>query len=66
MFAFLQKRPQSAELTSGITGTRTVKKKTAQYKTKFLIPVPTGLESIRETDKFIIHPNVVKSLTFRE
>jgi hypothetical protein len=66
MFAFQQKRPQSAELTSGITGTRTVKRKTAQYKTKFFIPFPTGLESVRETDEFIIHPKVVKSLTVRE
>ena len=66
MFAFLQKRPQSAELISGIAGTRTVKKKTAQYETKFFIPVPTGVESVPKTDEFIIHPNVVKSLRVGE
>ena len=66
MFAFLQKRPQSAELIAGIGGTRTVKKKTAQYETKFFIPIPTGIESVRETDEFIIHPNIVKSLRVGE
>lgn len=66
IFAFLQKRPQSAELISGIGGTRTVKKKTTQYETKFFIPVPTGVESVREADEFIIHPNVVKSLRVGE
>lgn len=62
LFAFLQKRPESAELICGIAGTRRVKEVTQQFDSKMLIRIPTGMQSEKEVDEFIIHPNVVKSL----
>ncbi len=62
LFAFLQKRPESAELICGIAGTRRVKEVTHQYDSKMFIRIPTGMQSQKEVDEFIIHPNVVKSL----
>lgn len=62
LFAFLQKRPESAELICGIAGTRRVKEVTHQFDSKMLFRIPTGMQSQKEVDEFIIHPNVVKSL----
>ncbi|CAN5494800.1 hypothetical protein BH10BDE1_BH10BDE1_23530 [soil metagenome] len=62
LFAFLQKRPESAELICGIAGTRRVKVVTHQFETKFYVRIPTGMQSEKEVDEFIVHPNVVKSL----
>ena len=66
LFAFLQKRPESAELICGIAGTRRVKVVTHQFDSKFFVRIPTGMQSEKEVDEFIIHPNVVKSLRVGE
>ena len=62
LFAFLQKRPESAELICGIAGTRRVKEVTHQFDSKMLFRIPTGMQSQKEVDEFIVHPNVIKSL----
>ncbi|MBK7893036.1 MAG: TraM recognition domain-containing protein [Bdellovibrionales bacterium] len=62
LFAFLQKRPESAELISGIAGTRRVNEVTRQFDSKMLFRIPTGMQSQKEVDEFIVHPNVIKSL----
>lgn len=62
LFAFLQKRPESAELICGIAGTRRVKVVTHQFESKLYVRLPTGMQSEKEVDEFIIHPNIVKSL----
>ncbi|MBN8540788.1 MAG: TraM recognition domain-containing protein [Deltaproteobacteria bacterium] len=62
LFAFLQKRPESAELISGIAGTRTAWKETRQTESFAGISIDTGKRSSREVEEFNVHPNVVKSL----
>jgi conjugal transfer pilus assembly protein TraD len=62
LFAFLQKRPESAELISGIAGTHTAWKETRQTESFLGIPIDTGKRSTREVEEFNLHPNVVKSL----
>jgi hypothetical protein len=62
LFAFLQKRPESAELISGIAGTKKVWKETKATE-KFLgIEIDSGKRSKREVEEFNVHPNVIKSL----
>lgn len=61
LFAFLQKRPESAELIGGIAGTRTAWKETRQTESFLGIPIDTGKRSTREVEEFNVHPNVVKS-----
>lgn len=62
LYAFLQKRPESAEIISGMAGTRTVWKATVQSEKLFGIDIPTGNKSLREVEEFVIHPNLIKSL----
>lgn len=62
LFAFLQKRPESAELISGIAGTRQTWKETKQTERFFGLQIDTGKRSKREVEEFQVHPNVVKSL----
>ncbi len=62
LYAFLQKRPESAEIISGMAGTRTAWKATVQSEKLFGIDIPTGNKSLREVEEFVIHPNLVKSL----
>ena len=62
VYAFLQKRAESAEILSGIAGTRSVKKTTERYSRQFFLNIPSGETSVRETEEFVIHPNVIKSL----
>ena len=62
LYAFLQKRPESAEIISGIAGTRTVWKTTRQTERMWLFNVDTGKGSQREAEEFVIHPNLVKTL----
>jgi hypothetical protein len=62
LFSFLQKRPESAELISGIAGTRTAWKETKQTERFFGLQIDTGKRSKREVEEFNIHPNVIKSL----
>lgn len=62
LYAFLQKRPESAEIISGMAGTRKAWKKTVQTERMWLLDVPSGKNSLREVEEFVIHPNLVKSL----
>lgn len=62
LYAFLQKRPESAELISGIAGTRKAWKETVQSEKFFGIDFPTGNKSLREVEEFNIHPNLIKTL----
>ena len=62
LYAFLQKRPESAEVISGMGGTRSAWKETVQSEKFFGIDIPTGNKSLREVEEFVIHPNLVKSL----
>ncbi len=62
LFAFLQKRPESAELISGIAGTRKVWKTTRATERMLGIEIDTGKRSKREVEEFNVHPNEVKSL----
>jgi conjugal transfer pilus assembly protein TraD len=66
LFAFLQKRPESAELISGIAGTRTAWKETRQIESILGFPMDTGKRSSREVEVFNIHPNAVKGLRIGE
>lgn len=62
LYAFLQKRPESAEIISSMAGTQKGWKETMQSQKLWLLDVPTGQKSLREVEEFIIHPNVIKSL----
>lgn len=62
LYAFLQKRPESAELISSIAGTRKAWKETLQSQKLLFFDFPTGGKSLREVEEFNIHPNLVKSL----
>ncbi len=62
LYAFLQKRPESAEMISGMAGTRTVWKSTKQTERFGFFEVDSGKYSKREVEEFVIHPNLIKSL----
>jgi len=66
IFAFLQKRPESAETIASIAGTRKAWKETIQSETLAFFDVPTGAKSHREVEEFVIHPNVIKTLRVGE
>jgi len=61
-YVFLQKRPESAELFSGMAGTRSVYKETDQMDSLLGFSIPSGKKSRREVEEFLIHPNKIKSL----
>ncbi|MFN8846384.1 MAG: type IV secretory system conjugative DNA transfer family protein [Bdellovibrionales bacterium] len=62
LYAFLQKRPESAEMICGMAGTRKAWKETVQSEKFFGVDIATGGKSLREVEEFNIHPNTVKSL----
>jgi len=62
LYAFLQKRPESAEIISGMAGTKKAWKETIQSEKFFGIDIATGGKSLREVEEFNIHPNILKSL----
>jgi len=62
LYAFLQKRPESAEMISAMAGTRKAWKETVQSSKMIWFDIPTGNKSLREVEEFVIHPNVIKSL----
>ena len=66
LYAFLQKQPESAEMISGIAGTKRVFKTTEQTEMLFFINWSTGKKSVREVEEFHIHPNTIKSLRVGE
>jgi type IV secretory pathway TraG/TraD family ATPase VirD4 len=66
LYAFLQKRPESAELISKMAGTKTAWKETQRYSKFLWWDVPTGEKSLREVEEFHIHPNLIKSLRVGE
>jgi len=66
LYAFLQKRPESAELISSVAGTRKAWKETTRSEKMLFFDMPTGDKSLREVEEFNIHPNVIKSLKVGE
>ncbi len=66
LYAFLQKRPESAEMISGIAGTRKAWKETLKTEKLLWFDMPSGEKSLREVEEFIIHPNSIKSLRVGE
>ncbi|MBS1972681.1 MAG: DUF853 family protein [Bdellovibrionales bacterium] len=62
LYAFLQKRPESAELISSMAGTKKSWKETMQSSKVLWWDLPTGNKSLREVEEFNIHPNIIKSL----
>lgn len=63
LYAFLQKRPESAEIISKMGGTKKAWKETLQLERTWLFEHPTGGKSLREVEEFNIHPNLIKSLS---
>lgn len=66
LYAFMQKLPESAELVSRMSGTKTVWKETVQSQGMGFFDLRTGNKSLREVEEFAVHPNVVKSLKVGE
>lgn len=66
LYAFLQKRPESAELISSVAGTKKVWKETMRSERMLFFDIKTGDKSLREVEEFNIHPNVIKSLKVGE
>lgn len=62
LYAFLQKRAESAETISGMAGTRTVWKHTKQTERFGFFQIESGNGSKREVEEFVIHPNLIKTL----
>lgn len=62
LYAFLQKRPESAEMIASMAGTMSRQEHTAQYERKLFVDWPTGMKSVKQVEGFIIHPNIIKSL----
>lgn len=62
LYAFLQKRPESAEMIAGMAGTKTVRESTEQYERRLLFDWPTGMKSVKTVEGFEVHPNLVKKL----
>ncbi len=62
LYAFLQSNPESADNIAARAGTRTVMKETERTTRMLFWDMPTGEKSLRETEEFNIHPNVIKSL----
>ncbi len=66
-FAFLQKLNDSSETIAAMAGTRKTKEVTEQAKSSWLFgDEKTGMKSVKIVDEFIIHPNVIKSLSVGE
>lgn len=62
LYAFLQANSESAETIAARAGTQRVVKSTYRTSRFLWWQVPTGERSERETEEFLIHPNVVKRL----
>lgn len=62
LYAFLQKRPESAEIIASMAGTRTVRESTEQYERRLFFDWPTGMKSVKAVEGFVIHPNLIKRL----
>ena len=56
------KDSKDAEYYAGMLGTRTTTKATAQMKTMLFWKFRTGVESEREVEEFVVHPNKLKGL----
>jgi hypothetical protein len=56
------KSSDDAEYFAGMLGTRTVTKETTQVQDGLLGTRQTGMKSLRETEEYIAHPNVLKDL----
>ncbi len=62
LYAFLQKRPESADIISGMAGTRTVWKHTKQTERFGFFDIDSGKGTRREAEEYVIHPNLIKTL----
>jgi conjugal transfer pilus assembly protein TraD len=62
LYAFLQKRPESADTIASIAGTKKTWKETLRSQSLFFFDIPTGDKSLREVEEFNLHPNLIKSL----
>lgn len=62
LYAFLQKRPESAELIAGVAGTQPLTEETVQTNRTLFVDWSTGMKSRKTVEGFVIHPNVVKRL----
>lgn len=62
IFSFITKDPDSAEKVAASIGTKPSEAITYQYRNYLNLKIPTGLGSVRFTNEFIIHPNVIKNL----
>lgn len=62
LYAFLQKRPDSAELIAGVAGTQPLTEETVQTNRALFVDMATGMKSRKTVEGFVIHPNVVKRL----
>lgn len=61
LYAFLQKRAESAEIIAGIAGTHTVSRSTERHSKLLFMDIPTGEKSVREVEEYRIHPNLIKT-----
>lgn len=62
LYAFLQSNPESADAIASRAGTKSVWKETEKTAKMLFWDVRTGDKSLRQTEEYIIHPNVIKSL----
>lgn len=66
LYAFLQKRPESAEMIASTAGTHKAWKETIQTERLLFFNVNSGKKSLREVEEFNIHPNQIKTLKVGE
>lgn len=57
---------QVTRFTGPGSGTRRVKEVTRQFDAKMILRFATGMQSEKEVDEFVVHPNKVKSLKVGE
>lgn len=56
LHAFLQKRPESADIIASMAGTKKAWKETMRSEEMLFFDIPTGDKSLREVEEFNIHP----------
>jgi|GEM_PF-6465321 len=66
LITFVQKDDETAEKVSKMIGTKEVYKTTKQTKRELFYSRNTGAGSVRSTEQFHIHPNVIKNLSIGE
>ena len=56
------KSSEDAEYFAGILGTQTVNKETVQVQNGLFGQTQTGMKSVRRSEEYVVHPNLLKSL----